>query len=102
MSCISVSKPKLDWAAMIDREKEMIGGIPDSLAETLEGRGVDLFRDRAHFVGPNAVKVGSRTIEARHIVIELIEGAGEALLHRAEDAGKHLALFLRSVDGAAA
>jgi glutathione reductase (NADPH) len=66
---ISVGKPKLDRAALIDREKEMISGIPDSLAETLEERGVDLFRDRAHFVGPNAVKVGERTIEAKHIVI---------------------------------
>ena len=66
---ISVGKPKLDWAALIDREKEMISGIPDSLAETLEERSVDLFRDRAHFVGPNAVKVGERTIEAKHIVI---------------------------------
>ena len=66
---ISVSKPKLDWAALIDREKEMISGIPESLAETLEERGVDLFRDSASFVGPNAVKVGSRTVEAKHIVI---------------------------------
>jgi glutathione reductase (NADPH) len=66
---ISVSKPKLDWAALIDREKEMIGGIPDSLAETLQDRGVDLFRDSANFVGRNAVRVGNRTIEAKHIVI---------------------------------
>jgi Pyridine nucleotide-disulphide oxidoreductase, dimerisation domain len=50
-----VSKPKLDWAALIDREKEMIGGIPESLAETLEERGVD----RASFVWPNAVKAGN-------------------------------------------
>src|SRR6478672_7868370 len=49
---ISVSKPKLDWAALIDREKEMISGIPESLAETLQERGVDLFRDSAGFVGP--------------------------------------------------
>ena len=53
---ISVSKPKLDWAALIDREKEMISGIPDSLAETLQERGVDLFRDSANFVGRNAVQ----------------------------------------------
>jgi glutathione reductase (NADPH) len=66
---ISVSKPKLDWAALIDREKEMISGIPESLTETLEERGVDLFRESASFVGPNAVKVGSRTIEAKQIVI---------------------------------
>jgi len=66
---ISVNKPRLDWAALIDREKEMIGGIPDSLAETLEERGVTLFRDSASFAGRNAVKVGARTIEAKHIVI---------------------------------
>lgn len=66
---ISVGKPSLDWAALIDREKEMISGIPDSLAETLQTRGVTLLRDRAYFVGPNAVKVGDRTIEAKHIVI---------------------------------
>jgi len=66
---ISVAKPKLDWAALIDREKEMIAGIPDSLAETLEERGVDLFRESASFVGRNEVKVGNRTIEAKHIVI---------------------------------
>jgi glutathione reductase (NADPH) len=66
---ISVSKPKLDWAALIDREKEMIAGIPDTLAETLEERGVALFRERASFVDLNTVQVGDRTIEAKHIVI---------------------------------
>jgi glutathione reductase (NADPH) len=66
---ISVSKPKLDWAALIDREKEMIAGIPDSLAETLDERGVDLFRESARFVGRNEVEVGERSIEAKHIVI---------------------------------
>jgi glutathione reductase (NADPH) len=66
---ISVGKPSLDWGALIDREKELISGIPDSLAETLEERGVTLYRERAHFVGPNTVKVGERTTEAKHIVI---------------------------------
>jgi len=67
--CISVGKPTLDWTALIDREKEMISGIPDSLAETLQERGVELIRDQAKFVGPNTVKVGGREIEAKHIVI---------------------------------
>ena len=66
---ISVSKPTLDWAALIDREKDMISSIPDSLTETLEQRGVALFRNSARFVGRNAVKVGDRVIEAKHIVI---------------------------------
>jgi glutathione reductase (NADPH) len=67
--CIKIGKPRLDWAALIDREKEMISGIPDSLAETMQERGVDVLRDRARFVGPNQVLVGNRTIEAKHIVI---------------------------------
>lgn len=67
--CIETSKPKLDWARLIAREKDMIAGIPDQLAETLEGRGVTLYRDAARFLGSNAVKVGDRTLEAKHIVI---------------------------------
>ncbi len=67
--CISVDKPSLDWAALIDREKELISGIPDSLAETLQERGVELIRDQAKFVGANAVEAGGRKLEAKHIVI---------------------------------
>ncbi|MCJ7527255.1 MAG: NAD(P)/FAD-dependent oxidoreductase [Methyloceanibacter sp.] len=67
--CISVGKPVLDWGALIDREKELISGIPDSLAETLETRGVEFIRDRAKFVGANEVEAGRRRIEAKHIVI---------------------------------
>jgi glutathione reductase (NADPH) len=67
--CISVGKPHLDWTGLIDREKDLISGIPDSLAKTLEKRGVELIRDQAKFVGPNAVEAGSRYIEAKHIVI---------------------------------
>jgi glutathione reductase (NADPH) len=66
---IKVGKPKLDWAELIDREKEMIEGIPDSLEETLQGRGVELIRAPAKFKGPNAVEVGGRTLEAKTIVI---------------------------------
>ncbi len=67
--CISVGKPSLDWPALIDREKEMISGIPDSLAETLETRGVELIGEHAKFVGPNEVEAGGRRIAAEHIVI---------------------------------
>ena len=66
---IKVGKPKLDWAALIDREKEMIEGIPDSLEETLQGRGVELIRAPAKLKGPNIVEAGGRTLEAKTIVI---------------------------------
>ena len=66
---ISVGRPSLDWAALIDREKAMIAGIPGSLADLMTRRGVEVIRDRGRFAGPNAVAVGGDTLEAKHIVI---------------------------------
>lgn len=66
---ISIGKPRLDWAALIDREKKMISHLPASFAKQLAERGVEVVRNPAVFAGPNAVRVGERTIEARHIVI---------------------------------
>ncbi len=66
---IKVGKPKLDWAALIDREKRMIHHLPASFARTLTKRGVEVLRGHAAFVGPTAVRVGKATIEAKHIVI---------------------------------
>ena len=66
---IHVGKPSLDWAALIDREKAMIAGIPGSLGGLMARRGVEVIRDRGRFVGPNAVAVGGETLEAKHIVI---------------------------------
>jgi glutathione reductase (NADPH) len=66
---ITVGKPSLDWAALIDREKAIIGGIPTSLGELMKRRGVEVIRDRGRFIGPNSVAVGGETLEAKHIVI---------------------------------
>jgi glutathione reductase (NADPH) len=66
---ITVGKPSLDWPALIDREKAMIAGIPVSLGQLMERRGVEVIRDSGRFVGPNAVSVGGATLEAKHIVI---------------------------------
>jgi glutathione reductase (NADPH) len=66
---ISVGEPRLDWAALIDREKRMIAHLPGSFAKTLRERGVDVISGRAAFAGPNRVEVDGRGIEARHIVI---------------------------------
>ncbi len=47
----------------------MIAHIPESLAETLMGRGVELIGEHAKFSGPNEIAAGSRRIETKHIVI---------------------------------
>ena len=66
---IAIGKPKLDWAALIDREKDMIKDIPENLARAMVRRQVEVIKGHGAFAGPNAVRVGNRTLEAGHIVI---------------------------------
>jgi glutathione reductase (NADPH) len=66
---IAVSKPKLDWSALIDREKDLIRDIPENLAHSMAHRRVDVIRGHAVFTGPNAIRVADRHMEASHIVI---------------------------------
>jgi glutathione reductase (NADPH) len=47
----------------------MISHLPASFAKLMAERGVEVLRERAAFAGPNAVRVGDRTIEANNIVI---------------------------------
>lgn len=66
---IAVGKPRLDWAALIDREKDMIKDIPDNLARAMERRKVEVIKGQAAFANPNTIRVGDRLLEAKHIVI---------------------------------
>jgi glutathione reductase (NADPH) len=66
---IAVGKPRLDWAALIDREKHMIEDIPANLARSMARREVEVIKGSAVFAGPNLVRIGDRELEARHIVI---------------------------------
>src|SRR5262249_19156895 len=66
---IAVGRPKLDWAALIEREKDMIKDIPQNLARAMAKRGVDVIAGQAAFVGPNTIRVGERLLDARYIVI---------------------------------
>jgi glutathione reductase (NADPH) len=66
---IAVGKPKLDWAALIDREKDMIKDIPANLARSMAKHNIELIKGHAAFAGPNSIRVGDRELEARHIVI---------------------------------
>src|SRR3984893_10615994 len=66
---ITVGKPSLDWAALIDREKAIIAGIPASLEELMKRRGVEVIREHGRFAGPNAIAVGAETLEAKQIMV---------------------------------
>jgi glutathione reductase (NADPH) len=67
--CIAVDEPRLDWAALIDREKAMIRELPARMEGALKNRGVTVIRGHAKFAGPRTIAVDGRTIEAKHVVI---------------------------------
>ena len=65
---IEVSKAKLNWTKLIQREKDMISFIPDAMAGVAEKRG-DVYRGTAKFVGPNSIDVDGTVLTADNIVI---------------------------------
>ncbi len=66
---IAVDKPRLDWAALIDREKDLIKDVPANLTRAMEKRGIEILRGDAVFTAPNAVRVNGHVVEASTIVI---------------------------------
>ncbi|RWA66983.1 NAD(P)/FAD-dependent oxidoreductase [Mesorhizobium sp.] len=66
---IRVDPPRLDWRALIEREKDIIRDIPSRLSALMAKRGVDVIHGEASFIGSNAIRVGTREFEARNIVI---------------------------------
>ena len=60
---------ELDWAALIDREKDLIKDIPANLARSMTHRNVEVISGHAVFSGPNAIRIGERRLQAKHIVI---------------------------------
>ncbi|CDX45527.1 Pyruvate/2-oxoglutarate dehydrogenase complex, dihydrolipoamide dehydrogenase component [Mesorhizobium sp. ORS 3359] len=66
---IKIEPPRLDWRALIEREKDIIADIPSRLSGLMAKRGVDVIHGEAAFVASNAVRVGTRELEARNIVI---------------------------------
>ena len=59
---IAVGKPRLDWAALIDREKEMIKDIPANLARSMAQPPGGGDRGQRGFAGPNTIRVGDRLL----------------------------------------
>jgi dihydrolipoamide dehydrogenase len=61
---------RLDWGAVQARKQRIVKGLVESVERMLSRAGVDLIRDEARFVSPDAVELqdGGR-IEADHFVI---------------------------------
>ena len=66
---IAVDQPRLDWAALIEREQGFVEGVPEAFTKSLADRGIDLYEGEARFTGPHTVAVGDTVIKAGKIVI---------------------------------
>jgi len=66
---IKVGRPKLDWAAMIQRKADIIRPLPERLAGALRDRGAEIVRASGRFVGERAIAAGDDIFEARHVVV---------------------------------
>jgi glutathione reductase (NADPH) len=66
---VAVSKPKLDWAALIDRKTAMIMNIPTNMARAMEKRQVEVIIGTAAFAAPDLIRIGERLLKAKHVVI---------------------------------
>jgi glutathione reductase (NADPH) len=66
---ISVDTWSLDWGRLIARERGFVAGVPEAFEESLVGRGIELLKGRARFVGPKRVEVDGQAVEAGKIVI---------------------------------
>ncbi len=66
---IEVGPPRLDWAKLIERKRDLIGGMPAAMSASLEKRGIELLRGAASFVASDAIEVEGRRYAAEQFVV---------------------------------
>ena len=66
---ITVGAPKLDWGALIAKKRSIIAGTSESEEKALRGKGIDVVRGHARFIGERAVAIADERYEAESIVV---------------------------------
>jgi glutathione reductase (NADPH) len=66
---IEVGEAKLDWPALIARERTFVEGVPEQFEASLERRGITLARGEARFVAEDAVEVATKRYSGNRIVV---------------------------------
>jgi glutathione reductase (NADPH) len=66
---VSSSDLKIDWPALVNFKREIIGSFSENEEKGLKSAGVACFHGEASFVGKSAVSVADRVIEARYVVV---------------------------------
>jgi glutathione reductase (NADPH) len=66
---VSSPGPTLVWPEMIRFKHTFVDDAPASNEQSFTEAGIRAIQGRAHFVGPDSLRVGDETIEGRHVVI---------------------------------
>ena len=66
---IQVNGASLDWPALIKREQSFVSGVSEDFAKSLRGRGIDLHKGSAKFVGRDTISQERDRLKGDSIVI---------------------------------
>jgi glutathione reductase (NADPH) len=66
---VSSSDLKIDWPALINFKREIIGSFSENEEKGLKSAGVACFHGEASFAGKSAVSVAGKVLEGRYIVV---------------------------------
>ncbi|HWT82108.1 MAG TPA: FAD-dependent oxidoreductase, partial [Candidatus Methylomirabilis sp.] len=59
----------IDWAELMRFKRTFTDPVPRVIKEEFLNAGIDAYQDRARFVGPTAVQVGTKILEGRYVLI---------------------------------
>src|SRR5215213_8020932 len=60
---------RIDWPALMAFKRTFTDPVPERREASFAEAGIDAFRGAARFVGPTALDVAGRRLEARHVLI---------------------------------
>src|SRR5262245_10434927 len=60
---------RIDWPALITFKQSFTDPIPRKQEQSYKEKGIDTFRGKARFIGRNALKLDTKSLEARHFLI---------------------------------
>lgn len=57
------------WHALMGFKRSFTDPVPAKHEQRYADKGIDTYHGRAHFAGRNAIEVGGKTLEAKHVLI---------------------------------
>lgn len=91
---VRTSDARLDWSELVRFKRSFTEPVPRDRERSFSRAGIELFRGRARFVSPTALRVGDRLLEFRYAHI----GTGAKPADLGIEGGEHLTTSDRFLD----